>query len=76
MNTLTVGGAPMNVNIPPFNNEKAQAVNYAIDRDALVNLFGARCWPLPVSTPPGSGATAVLHHTGPGEKWSAPDIEK
>ena len=42
VNTLTAWWyAPMNVNIPPFNNEKArQAVNYAVDREALVNLFG------------------------------------
>jgi peptide/nickel transport system substrate-binding protein len=33
--------APMNVNLAPFNNLKArQAVNYAIDRNALVKIFG------------------------------------
>jgi peptide/nickel transport system substrate-binding protein len=32
---------PMNVNIAPFNNLKArQAVNYAIDRAAMVKIFG------------------------------------
>jgi len=31
----------MNVNLPPFNNLKArQAVNYAIDRNALVGIIG------------------------------------
>ena len=33
--------APMNTNLPPFNNLKArQAVNYAIDRNAAVKIFG------------------------------------
>ena len=33
--------APMNTNLAPFNNLKArQAVNFAIDRNALVKLFG------------------------------------
>ena len=33
--------APMNTNLPPFNNLKArQAVNFAIDRNAAVKLFG------------------------------------
>ncbi len=33
--------APMNVNLPPFTSLKArQAVNYAIDRNALVKIFG------------------------------------
>ena len=32
---------PMNVNIPPFNNKLArQAVNFAIDRNAAVRIFG------------------------------------
>ena len=32
---------PMNTNLPPFNNLKArQAVNYAIDRNAAVKIFG------------------------------------
>src|SRR5260221_368165 len=33
--------AALNVNLPPFDNIKArQAFNYAVDRTALVNLFG------------------------------------
>ena len=33
--------APMNTQLAPFDNLKArQAVAYAIDRKALVNLFG------------------------------------
>src|SRR3954468_11700447 len=41
--------APMNTNIPPFNNEKArQAVSHAIDRNALVKLFGGKVLAQPV----------------------------
>jgi peptide/nickel transport system substrate-binding protein len=73
--------APMNVNIPPFNNEKArQAVNYAVDRNALVNLFGGPALASPVCQvlPPGfPGHQPFCFYTkDPGEKWSAPDMEK
>jgi len=35
--------APMNVNIAPFNNLKArQAVNYALNKNSLVSLYGGR----------------------------------
>ena len=57
INTLTaMWYAPMNVNIPPFNNLKArQAVNYAIDRNALVKLFGGKVLAQPACQvlPPG-----------------------
>ena len=82
VNTLTAWWyAPMNVNIPPFNNEKArQAVNYAIDRNALVNLFGGPVLAAPVCQvlPPGfPGHQPFCPYTkDPGEKWSAPDMEK
>jgi peptide/nickel transport system substrate-binding protein len=56
VNTLTAWWyAPLNVNIAPFNNVKArQALNYAVDRDALVNLFGGpvlRRLPVPFPAP-------------------------
>ncbi len=73
--------APMNVNIPPFNNEKArQAVAYAVDRDALVKLFGGKvlaqpvCQVLPPNFP---GHVDYCPFTkNPGATWSAPDMEK
>ena len=42
MNPLTaVWYAPLNVNLPPFNDVRVrQALNYAVDRDELVTLFG------------------------------------
>jgi peptide/nickel transport system substrate-binding protein len=82
INQLTaIWYAPMNTNIAPFDNVKArQAVNYAIDRSALVNLFGGpalatpTCQILPVGFP---GYEAYCPYTqDPGAEWSAPDIEK
>ena len=42
INTLTAFWyVPMNTNLPPFNNLKARlAVNYAVDRNATVKIFG------------------------------------
>lgn len=82
LNVLTAWWyAPMNVNLPPFNNEKArQAVNFAIDRNALVNLFGGPVLATPVCQvlPPGfPGHVDYCPYTkDPGAKWSAPDVEK
>ncbi len=72
---------PMNVNIPPFNNLKArQAVNFAIDRNAAVKIFGGpnlatpSCQVLPPGFP---GHKDYCPYTkNPGTKWSAPDIAK
>src|SRR5262245_5283145 len=73
--------APMNVNIPPFNNLKARlAVNYAIDRDAAVKIFGGpnlaspSCQVLPPAFP---GYKPYCPYTkNPGTTWSAPDLAK
>ncbi len=72
---------PMNTRLAPFDNVKVrQAVNYAIDRKALVNLFGGPVLASPVCQvlPPGfPGHVAYCPYTkDPGAKWSAPDIEK
>jgi peptide/nickel transport system substrate-binding protein len=73
--------APMNVNIPPFNNVKArQAVNYAIDRDALVSIFGGQvlaqpvCQILPPNFP--GHVDSCIYTKDPGTTWSAPDLDK
>lgn len=82
VNTLTAFWyAPMNVNLPPFNNLKArQAVNFAIDRNALVKVFGGpnlaapSCQVLPPGFP---GHTDYCPYTkNPGATWSAPDLAK
>jgi len=82
INTLTAWWyAPMNTRLAPFDNVKVrQAVSYAIDRKALVNLFGGPVVATPVCQvlPPGfPGHEDYCPYTkDPGAKWSAPDIEK
>jgi peptide/nickel transport system substrate-binding protein len=72
---------PMNTRLAPFDNVKVrQAVNFAIDRKQLVNLFGGPVLATPVCQilPPGfPGHEPYCPYTkDPGEKWSAPDMEK
>jgi peptide/nickel transport system substrate-binding protein len=82
LNNLTAWWyAPMNTRLAPFDNLKArQAVNFAIDRKALVNLFGGPvlaspvCQVLPPAFP---GHVDYCPYTkDPGTAWTAPDIEK
>jgi peptide/nickel transport system substrate-binding protein len=73
--------APLNVNLPPFNNKLArQALNYAIDRDALVGIFGGANLALPTCQilPPGfpGHVDSCLYTADPGKTWSAPDMDK
>jgi len=73
--------APMNVNIPPFNNIKArQAVNWAVDRNAVVKLYGGASLGQPVCTflPPAfPGHVDDCQYTNPaGTTWTGPDLEK
>jgi len=71
----------MNTRLAPFNNLKArQAVNYAIDRNALVGIIGGpklatpSCQVLPPGFP---GHVDYCPYTkNPGKKWSAPDLAK
>jgi len=73
--------APLNVNIPPFNNEKARlALSYAVDRNALVKIFGGKvlaqpvCQVLPPTFP---GHVDYCPYTqNPGTKWTKPDMAK
>jgi peptide/nickel transport system substrate-binding protein len=73
--------APMNVNLKPFTSLKArQAVNYAIDRNALIKIFGGpklatpSCQVLPPGFP---GYKPYCPYTkNPGSTWSAPDVAK
>jgi peptide/nickel transport system substrate-binding protein len=82
VNTLTAFWyAPMNTNLAPFDNVKARrAVNYAIDRNALVKIFGGprlaqpSCQVLPPGFP---GHQDYCPYTkNPGTTWSAPDVAK
>lgn len=77
---------PMNNNLAPFNNVKArQAVNYAIDRNAMVKIFGGEQLASPACTflPPGfPGHKDFCQYSegasveSPAANWTAPDIEK
>lgn len=73
--------APMNTNIAPFDNVKArQALNYALDRDALVGLFGGEvlaqptCQILPPDFP--GHVDDCIYTAEPGPEWVGPDMEK
>jgi peptide/nickel transport system substrate-binding protein len=82
VNTLTaMFYAPMNVNIAPFNNLKArEAVNWAIDRSAMVKIYGGSNLASPACTflPPGfPGHVNFCDYTaGGGATWSGPDLAK
>ena len=72
---------PMNVNLAPFNDVKVrQALNYALDRNAAVRLFGGSnlaspsCQILPPHFP--GHEDYCPYSLNPGTKWSAPDIDK
>lgn len=73
--------APMNTNLAPFNDVRVrQALNYAVDRDALVSLFGGPALASPVCTilpPDMPGHEPHCDYTqNPGTEWSAPDMDK
>jgi len=73
--------APMNVNIAPFNNVKArQAVNWAVDRNAIVKLYGGSTLAQPVCTflpPEFPGHVDDCQYSNPaGTTWQGPDLEK
>jgi peptide/nickel transport system substrate-binding protein len=82
INPLTaIWYAPMNTNLAPFDNVKArQALNYAVDRKALVQLFGGPNLAQPTCQilPPGfPGYSAYCPYTkDPGAQWTAPDLDK
>ena len=72
---------PLNVNIPPFDNIKArQALAFALDRRAAVNLFGGKNLAVPACQilPPGfPGHVPYCPYTkNPGTQWSAPDMDR
>jgi peptide/nickel transport system substrate-binding protein len=82
INTLTaMWYVPMNTNIPPFNNLKARlAVNFAVDREATVKLYGGKLLAQPACQilPPGFASYEPYcpYTKNPGAKWSAPDLDK
>ena len=76
---------PMNTRLAPFNNLKVrQAVNLAIDRNALVKIFGGVNLATPSCQilPPGfAGYEPYCPYSGPqgkvaGNTWAAPDMAR
>src|SRR5436190_9410641 len=72
----------MNVNEKPFDNLKArQAVNFAVDRNALVKIYGGpklavpTCQILPPNFPGYKPYCPYTKNPGSG-KWTAPDLAK
>ncbi|MFZ1480245.1 MAG: ABC transporter substrate-binding protein [Paracoccaceae bacterium] len=82
VNTLTAFWyVPFNVNLAPFDDVRVrQAVNYAIDRDALVGIFGGPVLAQPVCTilPPAfpGHEDHCAYTQNPGTDWTAPDMDK
>jgi peptide/nickel transport system substrate-binding protein len=71
----------LNTNIAPFNNVKArQAINWAVDRASIVQLYGGTSLAQPACTilPPGfPGHTDFCDYTrGGGTTWKAADLAK
>ncbi len=73
--------APMNTNLAPFDDVRVrQAVNYAIDRNALVSLFGGpnlaqpACQILPPGFP--SYEPYCPYTAGESDTWQEPDMER
>ncbi|WP_017792073.1 ABC transporter substrate-binding protein [Leucobacter salsicius] len=71
----------MNVNLAPFDDVRVrQAVNYAIDRAAMVKLVGGEALATPVCTilPPGfmGHSDDCMYTAKPGGAWDGPDMEK
>ena len=72
---------PMNVNLAPFNNLKArQALNYAIDKNAAIKLFGGKLLAQPTCTilPPGfpGFVQSCAYNKGSGSTYAGPDLAK
>ena len=73
--------ASLNVNLPPFDNVKARlALNDAVDRKALVKLYGGSKLASPSCQilPPGIPGYRSYCPFGakPGERWAGPDLAR
>ncbi len=72
---------PMNVNIAPFNNLKArQAVNYAINKNSAVTLYGGKQLGSPTCTilPPGFPGyqKSCAYNSNSSSTYAGPDLKK
>ena len=74
--SLRISYATLNVNMPPFDNAKVrQAVNYAIDREAIVKILGGDLQASPIVRDPRrhDAAGGLRRRT---VYPSTPDVEK
>jgi peptide/nickel transport system substrate-binding protein len=82
VNTLTADWyLPMNTNLAPFNNLKArQALNYAVDKNAAVSLFGGKLLATPTCTilPPAfpGFVQSCLYNKNSSSTYAGPDLAK
>ena len=82
VNSLTADWyLPMNTNLAPFNNLKArQALNYAIDKNAAVTLFGGKLLASPTCTILPAGfpgfVQSCLYNKGNSSTYAGPDLAK
>ena len=82
VHTLTADWyAPMNVNIAPFNNLRArQAVNYALNKNSLVKLYGGPQLAVPTCTilPPGfpGYVKSCAYNSKSSSTYAGPDLKK
>ena len=82
VNSLTADWyLPMNTKLAPFNNLKArQALNYAINKNAAVTLFGGKLLAAPTCTilPPGfpGYVKSCLYNKGKSSTYAGPDLAK
>jgi peptide/nickel transport system substrate-binding protein len=72
---------PLNTNLAPFNNLKArQALNYAIDKNAAIKLFGGTLLAQPTCTilPPGfpGFVQACQYNKGTSSTYAGPNLAK